>query len=54
MVLDLVPLCLVSPSRALFFSATLSTQLTAVLVTAAFPNITNHVTKETVLVAVFH
>lgn len=40
-----MPLCSVSPARALF-SATLSTQLTACLA-AAFPNTTSRVSKET-------
>lgn len=46
-VLCLVPLCSVSPARALFFFATLSAQLIAVLAAAAFPNATNRVSKET-------
>lgn len=41
-----MPLCLVSPARALFF-ARLSTQLIAGLAAAAFPNATNHISKET-------
>ena len=41
-----MPSCLVSPARAPFFSATLPTQLTAVLATAAFPNTTNCITKK--------
>lgn len=39
-----MPLCLVSPARALF--ARLSTQLIAGLAAAAFPNATNHISKE--------
>lgn len=42
-----MPLCSVSPARRGFFFATLSTQLNAWLAAAAFPNTTNHVSKET-------